>query len=170
MKVVKMGERGKKGKESERWSWVRIPKPVYMDLKQRAEREKIAMWKLLIRAFNYWRSTQLEHHQSHPQIDKAAWYTYKLSSSVGELRGNPTKENLEKLMVTCRQINERLKVDVDALLYAAQQYVSNPNSKNRMVLNDAAKAVVLSILFAFSTHSQEHPSFEHASQPHKAAD
>lgn len=140
--------------EGRRWAWVRIPRPLYIEIKMRAEKEDIAVWKVLQRAWSYWRATQLRHHVGHSEVDKAAWYAFKFSSSVGELKAAPSQSKLELLRKTCEQIRARLNIDTSHIMYAAEQYVRQPSEKNKVALNDAAKAVVAQILLAFSTHAQ----------------
>ena len=128
------------------WKWVRIPKEIHDEIKNQAQREKTAIWKILTRAWSYWRTTNRNHHVKHSDLDKIAWYIYKLSSSVGELRGFPKPGNLKQLEKTCQQIQKRLGVNTGKILLAAYQYLRDPSSKNRMVLNDSAKSVIFDIL------------------------
>ena len=128
------------------WKWVRIPQELYTEIKNQAQREKTAAWKILNRSWSYWRSTNRNHHVEHKDLDKISWYIYKVSASIGELRGFPTPANFEKLDKTLKQIEARLKVNTEKVKLAASQYLKNPSYKNRMVLNDTAKSLVYDIL------------------------
>jgi len=128
------------------WKFIRLPLEVYQEIREQARKEGVAIWKVVHRAWSYWRSTNREHHVEHSELDKVAWYVYKLSSSVGELRGFPSPTNLDLLDRTCNQIEERLGVNCNRIRLAARQYVKAPSSKNRMVLNDAAKSVILDMI------------------------
>jgi len=128
------------------WKMIRIPKEIHEEIKNQARREETAIWKIIVRSWSYWRSTNRNHHVEHRELDKIAWYVYKLSSSVGELRGFPNANNLKQLEKTCNQIQKRLGVKTGKILLAAYQYLRDPSSKNRMVLNDSAKSVIFDIL------------------------
>jgi len=129
-----------------RWKWVRVPVEIWRDIRVQAKREKIAAWKVIQRAWSYWKATQREHHAGAMAVEKKAWYAYKLSASVGEFRGNPTEKNLELLKKTCDQISARLGIDTSKIVLAAEQLMKFNTKKNRMVLNDAAKEVVALII------------------------
>jgi len=129
-----------------KWGKIKVPKELHQELMAMSRREGIAAWKIVHRALSYWRSANREHHANHPALDKLAWHVYKLSSSVGELRGLPSPANLDLLDRTCLQVEERFKVDTSMLRVAARLYLKQPSSQNRMALNDAAKSVILDML------------------------
>jgi len=129
-----------------KWSKIKVPRELHQELMTLSKREGIAAWKIIHRALSYWRATNREHHANHPALDKLAWYIFKLSSSVGEFRGFPSPANLDLLDKTCSQLEERLGVNANKIRMAARVYLKQPSSQNRMVLNDAAKSVILEIL------------------------
>jgi len=136
----------KKAKKIE-WKMIRIPKEVHEIISDYAKRLKIARWKIIYDSFQYWNNARLSHFRANANvIDKTAWYIYKLCSSVGSFRERPTKENYGFLMKTIEQVTQRLDVDTSRLKLSANQYLKKPNKKNRIVLNDSAKSVVINIL------------------------
>jgi len=137
-----------------RWKLVKLPEPLWRDVKSQASKEKIAIWKLIERSLSLWRTASLGHFKAMPDVSKASWYAYKFSASVGEFRGKPTEENLRSLLETCKQVSQRLGVDTSKVALAAEQHLKRPTSKSRMVLNDASKEVVAQILLALSKEQQ----------------
>lgn len=125
---------------------VKLPEPLWYGIREHAKREKRPMWQVIQRAWGYWLSAYRSHHVEHNNLDRKAWYIYKLSASVGEFRANPSEENLAKLTKTCEQISQRLGVDTSLILNAVANYIRKPNTKTRMALNDATKAVIIQIL------------------------
>jgi len=128
------------------WKWVRIPVELYRDIEIHARREKIAFWKVIQRAFSYWKSAQRNHHATVSDVERKSWYVFKLASSVGELKANPTEKNFELLRKTCDQISSRLGVDTSKIVLAAQQYLKDPSNKNRMLINDCTKEIIAQII------------------------
>ncbi|RLE88781.1 MAG: hypothetical protein DRJ67_01055 [Thermoprotei archaeon] len=129
-----------------RWKWVRIPEEVWRSIRDQARRENIAIWKVLQRAWSYWVSASRSHHIDVANIDKLAWYVYKVSASVGEFRARPTEENLKWIENNAKILKDRYGIEADKLVLAARQYMKRPTKKSRMVLNDAAKEVIIQII------------------------
>lgn len=137
----------KKGVPKIKWKLIKVPEEVWAELKRITARRKIAIWKLLEETLSYWRTQQLEHHATPGlTLDKVSWYAFKISSSVGELKANPTKDNLFLLEKTCNQISERLGIKTDEVLLSASQYIKKPTPRNRAVLNQATKHVIAQII------------------------
>jgi len=133
-----------------RWKWIRVPEELHAHLATVARSEKIAIWKVIERGVSFWETARREKFREVSDFSKLTWYVYKFSASVGELRGNPTDENLRHLIRTCQQIAKRLGVDTSKVALAAEQYVKRPTRKGRMVLNDTAKEVVAQIILKFT--------------------
>ena len=130
-----------------RYTTVRVPVELRNVIKSLARRRKMPMWKIVHEAVTYYRSAYLTHFREFSgDLNKISWYTYKLSASVGELRANPTKENLQLLLTTISQLEERLGVNAELLRAAAERYVKKPERRERIQLNDAAKDVVAQII------------------------
>jgi len=125
---------------------MRVPRSLRDKLKRKAEERGVAMWQLLIEAINTLEWTK-KGVMPRSDLDKVSWYVYKLSSSVGEFRGNPSQENRDTLLETIRQVRERLGVDATELEVAVRQY--DGSHSRRKVLNDAAKLTVMRILEKF---------------------
>ena len=125
---------------------VKVPEPLWYGIREHSKREKIPMWQVIQRAWTYWLGARRSNHAGHAELDKLAWYIYKLSASVGEFRANPTENNLAKLTKTCEQISQRLGVDTSLITNAATSYMRKPTNRGRMALNDSTKAVIIQIL------------------------
>jgi len=123
-----------------------VPQEVYETIFTQAKRERIAMWKVIQRAWAYHVSTVKSFHQKSEPVDKIAWYAYKLSASVGEFRGNPTPENFARLEENVRELKERMRIDAQKVLLAATQYMRTKKNKDRMLLNDSAKEVIVQLI------------------------
>lgn len=137
------------------WKRVKVPAELHRMLVEEARREKIAVWKVIQRGVTLWRTSTRQAFKPVSDVSRCSWYVYKLSASVGELRGKPNAENLNALIATCMEVAKRLKVDTSLLVMAAEQYVKRPSKKERMVLNDAAKDVVAQIMLRFSGSGED---------------
>lgn len=134
------------GLDSIKWKWVRIPEEVWRGLREQAAREKTAMWKVIQRAWAYWVSASRTHHVKVANVDKLAWYVYKVAASVGEFRAQPTEENLRWIENNAKVLRDRYGINAEKLILAARQYAKKPSKKNRMVLNDSAKEVIIQLI------------------------
>lgn len=128
------------------WKWVRIPREIHEQIKSQAEREKTAIWKVLIRAWSYWQSANRQHHTNVEDVGKLAWYIFKLSSSIGQFKENPSDYNLNWVVKNCEDIKKRLGVETSTIVMAAIQYKKKQDKKNKMALNDATKMVVAQMI------------------------
>ena len=125
---------------------IKVPEALWYGIREFAKREKIPMWQVVQRAWGYWLGAYRNHHVGHSDIDRIAWYIFKVSSSVGEFKAMPNEENYNRLLKTLVQLNERLGVEIDLVVECMKRYLNKPNLKNRMALNDATKALVIQIL------------------------
>jgi hypothetical protein len=132
------------GEKAVKWKRISVPEEVYRALKEEAEKQGVAVWKVLLDVLAGIRAKKGRKPLS--KDDAIVWYVYKFAASVGEYRGSPTEENLKKLEETCWQLRERLGINVDDFLSVARQYDGSHSA--RKVLNDAAKDVVARILSA----------------------
>ena len=129
-----------------KWKWLRVPEEIWKGIREQAVKEKVAMWKVLQRSWSYWVTASRSHHTTISNIDKLAWYVYKVAASIGEFRGNPNEENMKWIENNARILKDRYGIDAQKLVLAAQQYMKRPTKKNRMVLNDTAKEVIIQII------------------------
>lgn len=136
----------RKRKVKRSWGVISVPQPLAERVKTLSKREGTAMWKILQRTVDYWIASYKGHFKDAPDLDKASWYAYKLSASIGELRAKPSAESLKMLRKTIAQVRDRLSVETSMLEKAASQYVKKPTRQNRVALNDAAKFTVLQII------------------------
>jgi len=135
---------------------ISVPIEVRDKVKYVAETMKMPMWRLVYESVIHYREAYLSHFQlGVSELDKISWYCYKLSASVGELRGNPTKENLDMLLTTLEQIRGRLGIDTTLLEANAKRYLVNPDRNNRIALNGSAKEVIVHILEKLALSGEE---------------
>jgi len=143
-----MNQNGNQTPKQVRWTTIKIPVELRDMIMRVAEKENKPAWKVVLNALSfYWEQKQKPRlKEDAPIIDKVSWYIAKVSMSVGEFKANPTNENLERLKKTASQIQERLGVDVALLIRAAEAYMRDPNTDNRMELNAALKMLILDII------------------------
>jgi len=122
---------------------MRIPRSLKDEIKAEAERRGISMWQVLVESLSTYRQMRSGRIQRN-DMDKIAWYVFKLSASIGELRASPGPETRTATLVTLQQIKDRLGVTVDELEIVVKDY--DGSKEKRKVLNDTAKLIVMRIL------------------------
>ena len=125
---------------------IRVPWQLWAVIRQMANSDGVPMWQFVQKAVTHYLANYRAHFKDVSNLDKAAWYAFKLSSSIGEFKANPSDENLQMLLKTVEQVGNRLGIDVAALIGAIHRYKEKPNKKNRWALNDQAKLVVAQIM------------------------
>jgi len=127
---------------------IRVPDELYERLKALAQQKKVPIWKVILEALSCYENVEKKASglSKLPRLDKAAWYAYKLSASVGSFREKPTEGNLALLTQTAKQVEERLGVKTDLLIKVAAEYHKKPSTQNKIELNDTAKLVVGDII------------------------
>jgi len=130
---------------------IRVPEELYNRLTKIAEEKDLPIWKVIAEALSYYEhyTKKTKEMQKLPRLDKASWYCYKLSASVGSLRENPTEENLTLLTKTCKQLEERYGIDASLLVKVATEYQKSKSTKDKIELNEIAKLVVGDIICKF---------------------
>ena len=137
----------KKKKFKIKWKHIKIPEEFHAQLISWKKRHRIAIWKVLTTSFNFYVDAYRKHFKiPREKTEKIAWYIYKLSASVGAFRDNPSEENLNRLLLTIEQIKNRLNIPTRLLERAVKTYFDYPNKKNRIVLNDTCKNIIVGIL------------------------
>jgi hypothetical protein len=143
-----------KGKGSTIW----VPNEFKAKVKALSKKYGKAEWKVLLDALALYETSirKPKLKEELPVIDKVIWYIEKLSMSVGELKANPTDENLNRTMKTIQQIKERLGADTSILERAINDYyrlLKNNNKARddeveaRLEVNMALKSVLIEIVF-----------------------
>jgi hypothetical protein len=149
-------EVGVKGRGKGATIWV--PGEFKERVKHLAQKQGKAEWKVLLDALAFYETSLRKPRvkEELPVVDKIIWYIQKLSMSIGELKVNPTDENLQKTLKTVQQVRERLGVDTSLLERALTDYVRllKGNKKERedevearMEVNMALKSVLIEIVF-----------------------
>jgi hypothetical protein len=127
-------------------------------VKALAEKQGKAEWKVLLDAVALYETSLRKPRAKEelPIVDKVIWYIQKLCMSVGELKANPTDENLNRTLKTIQQIKERLQVDTSLLERAVNDYHRllkgggrgrEDEVEARMEVNMALKSVLIEIVY-----------------------
>jgi hypothetical protein len=134
-----------------RYTSIRVPCELRDTIKEIAKKSHFSMWELIYQAVTYYRSAYLTNFQEKVTgIGKISWYAYKISSSIGMFKENPSEENKNMLLKTAEQISQRLGVDISLLKTAITRYMSEPTEDNRILLNDAGKDIIAQLLSKLS--------------------
>ena len=133
------------------FSTVKIPITLKNAIKMIGSRLKLPIWKVILISVAYYRAAELHHFRIKEKegkfdFGKIAWYVYKVGSSIGSFRENPSKKNYELLSKTLSQLEDRLNIDTAVLRQAMDVYLKKPNTKNRIILNDGGKYVISQLL------------------------
>jgi len=143
-----------------RWVTIRIPKELKDELdsiiRGYEAHKNDAYWKVIAKAIAHYKpSLQAGFKKKEiPRLDKAAWYAFKLASSVGALKENPSTQNLDLLKTTCQQLEDRLGLDLKLLVKAAEDYARHPSTANKIELNDLTKLTIADIISKFILEGQ----------------
>ena len=126
---------------------IRVPVEFRNLVRTLAEKRGVPQWKILHESVVHYRLAYLSHFQANTKnLNKASWYAYKLSASVGAFRYAPTDENKELLMRTIEQLEQRLGVNGEMLKRAVEDYYKTQRKKYKIALNDAAKELVAQVI------------------------
>lgn len=126
---------------------IRVPVEFRNLVKTLAEKRGVPQWKILHESVVHYRIAFLSHFTMNTKkLNKASWYAYKLSASVGAFRSSPTPENKELLMKTIEQLEQRLGVNGEMLKRAIEDYYKVQSKKYKIALNDAAKELVAQVI------------------------
>jgi len=128
------------------WKFIRVPSSLHNILKKKAAKEKKAIWKVILSSVAYRDEVTKKHHASVSDLDRKAWYIYKLTSSIGVFRELPNNITIDYVVRNCEQIEKRLGVDMAALREVAKAYLNRPSKQNRIALNETTKIVIKNII------------------------
>jgi len=143
-----------------KWCTIRVPKELKDQLDEIAKNYEAhkndAYWRIIAKAVAHYKpSLQAGFKKKQiPRLDKAAWYAFKLASSIGALKENPTPQNLDLLKTTCQQLEDRLGLDLSLLRKAAEDFTKHPTTQNKIELNDLTKLVIADIITKFILEAQ----------------
>ena len=135
-----------------KWKTIRVPEELWHEIKALTHEYEAhrgdALWRVIAKALSHYKPALHRgfKNASIPRLDKAAWYAFKLASSVGALKENPGDSNLELLKTTCRQIEDRLGISMQLVIKAAEVYKKRPTTQNKVELNDVVKLAITDIL------------------------
>ena len=94
--------------------------------------------------------------ESYPrEFQRRAWYAAKVGSSVGSLKENPTRENLERLKSTAAQVTERLGVPTADLIEAAERFLEAKSEAAKMRVNETLTLVICRIFSSLPLGSEK---------------
>lgn len=97
---------------------------------------------------------QLKRETEVIRLDKTAWYITKMIFSVQALKdlvlegqnGDKVKRQLLRLERVLNQIKSRYNVETEELLEVAKQFVESKDKEDLILLNEATKEIVKSII------------------------
>jgi len=87
---------------------------------------------------------------SSEEIDRVSWYITKMIISIQSLKclvdRDSREKQLERTLNVLKQISERLDIDTSILQDIVKQYFGDPSKENMIIVNEATKEVVKSII------------------------
>lgn len=146
---------------SESWISIKIPKSVYNHVSSLAEKEKVAIWKIIQRALSIYEdfSKKPSAKKDISIVDKISWYILKLVKSVSIFLEKPSRYNKGKVLERINEIKERLIKDctkyeefcntLDTLRTLVNQYEQNSSVQNKITINDTTKLIIKMLIFYF---------------------
>jgi hypothetical protein len=84
--------------------------------------------------------------KAYERNQRLAWYIYKFASSCGAFKEYPSKENLEKLKTTTKEVYERLGIKPNGFLDIAEKYLENPCKELKISLNETARDLIMEMM------------------------
>jgi len=84
-----------------------------------------------------------------PDVNKIAWYIFKFSQSVGQLKAECTEENFNHLMKNLEDLKKRFGLDVDyfsGIMKKFYEFGCNKNAPTYVDINDNAKLIITTLL------------------------
>jgi len=147
----------KQEKKKGKWASIRVPREVKERLEAIAKKKGIAMWRVLLEALSHYEALTKKPKEKMklPRLDKASWYAYKLSQSIGAFKEKPSLENLYYLDKTISQIEERAGINCRILRKIVVEVYELAKKKKQIPtqliieLNDTAKLIVGDILYRY---------------------
>jgi hypothetical protein len=79
-------------------------------------------------------------------FDKAVWYAVKFAMSWGCVRASPTEETYREFVNVCKQIRDRVGVDVSTAEAAVTEFYVKKSKDAAMVATNAVKEVVKKVI------------------------
>jgi len=87
---------------------------------------------------------------SSEEIDRVSWYITKMIISIQSLKclvdRDSREKQLERTLNVLKQVSERLDIDTSILQDIVKQYSVDPSKENMIIVNEATKEVVKSII------------------------
>ena len=144
------------------YKYIRVPTEVHEKLMELSKKLNVPLWKVIMEAITFYEQVirKPKVRRSLPRLDKASWYAFKISQSVGAFKENPSKQNFEYLQRTCQQIEERIGVDCDLVLKMAEEYMQTKSVSAKIELNDVTKLVVADIIVKMLFGEEEYAPME----------
>jgi len=142
-----------------KYTTVKIPKYLHEKIKEISESNGMKQWVLVEQAINLWLSIRKLKNKgkARSRVDRASWYAFKLAQSIGQLKANPTVENLQQTLRTIEQIEKRLNVDCKYLKEAIKWFMEKKDTESIITLNDETKLVIADIIHKLLIEELEQP-------------
>jgi len=141
-------------KTQNKWINIRFPRDKYIEFKEIAEKEGKAVYQVILDMISKCsESPEVKTSLDPVDFQKAAWYSFKLVTSITILKelirnGGDEKKianQLDRTLRVVKQIKERYGVKTETLEEVIKQYVSDRDKDTMLLLNELTTATIMSI-------------------------
>jgi len=155
MSGKKEGERKRGGKRKIRWRCIALPISLYKQITELAHQNRVARHRVvsaLLDSTSTSTSANITQVVQMKEIDRKAWFIFKIANGVAdfkarrELEDNSTKQAYEKVVSSLNQVSQKFKVSTTKVMDALEKFDAEPNTDNKVKLNDSVKELIVRIL------------------------
>jgi len=151
MSGKKEGERKRGGKRKIRWRCIALPISLYKQITELAHQNRVARHRVISALLDS-TSANITQAVQMREIDRKAWFIFKIANGVAdfkarrELEDNSTKQAYEKVVSSLNQVSQKFKVSTTKVMDALEKFDAEPNTDNKVKLNDSVKELIVRIL------------------------
>ena len=130
------------------WTTVKVPKQVLPKLAELRSRTGKPNWQIIVEAISFYESylRHYRHYSNTNDIDKIAYYIMKLVTSASYFKFSTTEESLEKFKQVLSQLKERLGIDCEEVVPAAEKLLKQNTGKNIHTFNMSIKSCIIKLI------------------------
>ena len=131
-----------------RWSTIKVPAEILPKLSELRQRTGKSNWQIITEALSFYESAlrSSKHFSSASDLDKIAYYIMKLVTSASYLKFQPTQESLEKFTKVLEQLKERMGVDCQEVIPAAQKLTRKHSGRDIHTFNMSIKSCIIRLI------------------------
>ena len=132
-----------------KWTTIKVPKEVADFIREIRERTGKSSWQIIVEALTFYDNMLRErgHFSKSSDVDKAAYYILKLITSASYVKFSKDEESLEKFRKVVEQVSERLKINCEELLPAAEKLIKEKSGKSIHTFNMVLKSCIIKLIF-----------------------